>query len=209
MENFNFPYIYKSVQEFWTKWHISLSSWLKDYVYIPLGGGRVSNFRRYFNIFITFFVSGLWHGSNITYIVWGTLHAFYQIIERIIGKYKKDIYINNNFVYIKIFINFILVDFAWIFFRASSIGDAWYIITHLFIFNGFNITLQKNSIMFIIFGLLILLIVEYILYSNKYKGNFTKTVSSDKIKWITIFILIMLVLIMKPVKYGEFIYGMF
>lgn len=209
MENFNFPYISKSVQEFWGKWHISLSSWLKDYVYIPLGGNRVSTFRKYFNIVVTFFVSGLWHGANITFVVWGLLHAFYQIVERIISNFKKDIFKSNKKGLIKIIINFILVDFAWIFFRATNIEEAWYIVTHLFVFNEIKISLGTSKIMFIVMGLIIFAMVEYVLYNYKNKGKYSEIMNSSKVKWISMFILIMILLMLRPITSSEFIYGMF
>ncbi len=209
MENFNFPYISKSVQEFWGKWHISLSSWLKDYIYIPLGGSRVGNIRKYINIIIVFLVSGLWHGANLTFIVWGLLHGVYQVIERLISNYKKEVFNNDKFKLLKIGVNFILVDIAWIFFRAPSIEEAWYVITHLFAFKGFKIALGKEQFLIIFVGLLILMIVEYILYNNKYKGKFIGVVNSQKIKWCAMFILIIMVLILKPFSTSDFIYGMF
>ena len=80
MENFNTPYFASSIRDFWRRWHISLSTWLRDYVYIPLGGSRCSKARKYFNLFLTFLISGLWHGANWTYVMWGALHGFYQIM---------------------------------------------------------------------------------------------------------------------------------
>ncbi|MCK5775816.1 MAG: MBOAT family protein, partial [Bacteroidales bacterium] len=83
LENFNFPYISKSIQEFWRRWHISLSSWFRDYLYIPLGGNRIGVVRTYINLFIVFFVTGLWHGSSWNFVVWGLVHGFFIVIERI------------------------------------------------------------------------------------------------------------------------------
>ena len=87
--NFNRPYFSVSVTDFWHRWHISLSSWLRDYVYIPLGGSRCSKKRNYVNIMITFLVSGIWHGANWTFIVWGLIHGLFQVIEKILGLNKK------------------------------------------------------------------------------------------------------------------------
>lgn len=133
MVNFDRPYISASIKEFWRRWHISLSSWFKDYVYIPLGGNRVSTPRKYLNIFITFMVSGLWHGANWTFVIWGALHGIYQIIgdikNRILSAIKLD---KLRFKPFSIIITFILVCFAWIFFRANNIGDAIFIIKNLF-----------------------------------------------------------------------------
>lgn len=133
MTNFNRPYFSTNVTTFWSRWHISLSTWFKDYLYIPMGGSKVSNSRHYFNIFVTFFVSGIWHGANFTFMVWGALHGFFLMIEKRIGIYKmKDNFkfsIKNTF---NLFITFLLVTLAWIFFRANSLGDAIYILKSIF-----------------------------------------------------------------------------
>ncbi|MDO4301458.1 MAG: MBOAT family O-acyltransferase [Clostridia bacterium] len=152
MYNFDRPYFSKSIKEFWRRWHISLSTWFRDYVYIPLGGSRCSRGRKYLNLMITFLVSGLWHGANWTYVLWGGLHGLYQVIgdvkNMIIPKW-------NNFVinFFRVIITFILVVFAWIFFRANTIGDSFYIVSNLFNDIG-NITdLQYLYEMFNNFGL--------------------------------------------------------
>lgn len=123
MKNFNKPYFATSIADFWKRWHISLSSWLRDYIYIPLGGNRVSQLKWSRNILITFLVSGLWHGANWTYIVWGALHGFFQIATVRITRFPRVL---------SIITTFILVCLAWVFFRSSSIPDAFYIISHFF-----------------------------------------------------------------------------
>ena len=134
VQNFNFPNSATSIKDFWSRWHISLSTWLRDYIYIPLGGNRKGKFRKYINIAITFFISGLWHGVGFKFIIWGVLHAFYQILADLITstlnkikeifKYKKILSLisdNNNLeTFISKFTTFILVSIAWIFFRASD-----------------------------------------------------------------------------------------
>ena len=139
MTNFNRPYFSKSISEFWKRWHISLSTWFKDYLYISLGGSRVGKYRLYFNLFVTFLVSGFWHGANWTYIIWGGLNGFYLIFSILTSDIRKKIAhltgisnyprIHN---YYQILITFSLTCFAWVFFRAESITDAVYIITHMF-----------------------------------------------------------------------------
>ena len=139
MKNFNRPYFARSISEFWTRWHISLSTWFKDYLYIPLGGNRVSTQRMYLNLAIVFVVSGLWHGANWTFITWGALHAFYLIFglatkpARV--KLLSAIGIAEHsrvFAILSVFSTFCLATYAWIFFRAADLHDAWYISTHLF-----------------------------------------------------------------------------
>lgn len=130
MENFKSPYFSSGLKDFWNRWHISLSSWFRDYVYIPLGGNRVSKMRHAFNLFITFLVSGLWHGANLTFVFWGALHGVGQIIENSL-KIKKYDRIGIHWL-LRVVITFVFVMFAWIFFRAASILDAVYVIRHMF-----------------------------------------------------------------------------
>lgn len=120
MENFNRPYISRSIQDFWKRWHISLSSWFKDYLYIPLGGNRVIKWRWYYNLILTFALSGLWHGANWTFIIWGILHGIYLVIPHIFN-------LKFNSVLAIPFV-FTLVTFGWLFFRAESLSDAMYIL---------------------------------------------------------------------------------
>lgn len=127
-KNFNHPYLSKSVGEFWRRWHISLSSWLRDYVYIPLGGSRVKVSRIYFNLMITFLVSGLWHGSTWNFIIWGLLHGFFQCAGRAAKPVLEKLKIPS---FIKIAFTFTLVTFAWIFFRAENLEQAGIVLSKI------------------------------------------------------------------------------
>lgn len=133
MENFRQPYFSMSIKEFWKRWHISLSTWFMDYLYIPLGGNRVKYGRHLLNLMITFLVSGLWHGANWTFVIWGALHGTYLILENVMRKF---IYApKNESILSKVFstiVCFTLVCFAWIFFRANSISDAFTIVGKIF-----------------------------------------------------------------------------
>ena len=140
MVNFNRPYFAQSIPEFWQRWHISLSTWFRDYLYIPLGGNRVSMPRWYFNLFVVLLICGLWHGANWTLIVWGGLHGFYLVFSAFTQNSRKKIHqaigldkVPRLHRFLKVIVTFSLVCFAWIFFRANSISDAFYIITHLFV----------------------------------------------------------------------------
>lgn len=127
-KNFDHPYLSKSVGEFWRRWHISLSSWLRDYIYIPLGGSRVVLPRIYLNLMITFLVSGIWHGSTWNFVIWGLLHGIFQCIGRATKSFWKKIKVPS---FIRIFITFCLVTFAWIFFRSSNLQEAGIVISKI------------------------------------------------------------------------------
>lgn len=131
VDNFRRPYFATSITDFWKRWHISLTRWLTQQVYIPLGGSRCSKARTYWNIFVTFLVSGIWHGANWTFIVWGCMHGLLQIVEKALGwqKYEGQ---NSAVKAMRIVVTFLLVNFAWVFFRMPSIGDAWGVLTQMF-----------------------------------------------------------------------------
>lgn len=131
MTNFKSPYFSASAREFWSRWHISLSTWFRDYVYIPLGGNRVGKARHALNLMVTFLVSGLWHGANWTFVVWGGLHGAAQVLENALIP-KKAEKSTGVLWWIRVLIVFAFVSFAWIFFVSNSIGDAVYVIGHLF-----------------------------------------------------------------------------
>ncbi len=142
IENFKSPYFSTSIKEFWSRWHISLSTWFRDYIYFPLGGSKKGKIKKLFNLFIVLFVSGMWHGASYTFIIWGIIHGFYRIIEDVLPKF-------NNYIIIKRFFTYILVIIAWIFFRANSVSDAIYIFSNMF--NNFNIRYLLNSVSDIIY----------------------------------------------------------
>jgi alginate O-acetyltransferase complex protein AlgI len=130
MENFRTPYFSTSISEFWRRWHISLSTWFRDYLYIPLGGNRVSEWRRYFNQFFVFMISGLWHGASWTFVIWGSLHGFYLIFAVLRDKYLPNMSLPKNSIGkgINLLTTFILVMLAWVFFRAKGTNDAFLIL---------------------------------------------------------------------------------
>jgi D-alanyl-lipoteichoic acid acyltransferase DltB (MBOAT superfamily) len=142
-ENFNRPYASRSISEFWSRWHISLSSWFRDYVYIPLGGNRVSRRRHFLNLLITFSTSGLWHGANWNYVFWGALNGGYLIAGQIKARLMAGVprAAGGAFALVPVHRSvrhalavlgtFALVNIGWIFFRARTMADAWYIVTHL------------------------------------------------------------------------------
>lgn len=185
MENFNVPYFSRSVKEFWRRWHISLSTWFRDYLYIPLGGSHCSPGRNYINLMITFLVSGLWHGANWTFLVWGGINGLYQVVgdflkplkQSIVEKYKVKTY-SISYKLGQVLITFGLIDFAWIFFRMDSLRDSFDFIKRIFIrwdpwvlFDQslYTLGLNQQEMHILIISLIILLLVDIV----RYKWNQT------------------------------------
>ena len=137
-ENFRQPYISHSVKEFWRRWHITLSSWFRDYLYIPLGGSHCSKAKRQLNLLITFLVSGLWHGANWTFVIWGGLNGLLQIIEDLIKLRKSKLL---RLFRVDVALTFTAICFTWIFFRANNLSDSLYIVSNLF--SGWDINRQQ------------------------------------------------------------------
>ena len=152
MENFNYPYISTSVTEFWRRWHISLGNWFREYVYIPLGGNRVGNFKNYRNLIIVWFLTGLWHGASWNFILWGLYYGFFIILEkRFLLKALEKINISFRRVY-----TFLIVVIGWVFFEFESLMEISEYIKSLFFLNGLKLTggdgiyyLYTNLILFI------------------------------------------------------------
>ncbi|MBN9292572.1 MAG: MBOAT family protein [Flavobacteriia bacterium] len=139
-ENFNYPYIASSIQEFWRRWHISLSTWFRDYVYIPLGGNRKGKFRTYFNLSIIFILTGFWHGATWSFVFWGVFHGFFMIMERLfLGDILKKIPAFAGWIY-----TMLVVMIAWVFFRIETFDAALDYVKLLFSFKGEGITLLEN-----------------------------------------------------------------
>lgn len=131
INNFRRPYLATSITDFWRRWHISLTQWLTQQIYIPLGGSRCSKVRTYWNVFVTFLVSGIWHGANWTFIVWGCMHGVFQIVEKALG-WQKCKGTNCVVTSVRICVTFLLVNFAWIFFRMPDCSSAGIVISKIF-----------------------------------------------------------------------------
>lgn len=219
MYNFDRPYFARSIKDFWRRWHISLSTWIRDYIYIPLGGSRCSRGRKYFNLMVTFLASGLWHGANWTYVLWGGIHGLYQVIgdikNMILPKWD-NIVIN----FFRVIITFVLVSFAWIFFRSNTIGDSVYIIKNLF--NDIsNITdLQYMYEMFNNFGLqifeiiLVVCAIAFLIFSEiiSYKMDIHKLMDKAPfvLRFVYYYILVIIIFGMGVFSGGgQFIYFQF
>lgn len=215
MENFNTPYFAESIKDFWKRWHISLSTWFKDYLYIPLGGSRCSRIKKYRNIMITFLLSGLWHGANWTYVIWGAVHGVFQVIgdllKPVYDKLGKAMNVNKESFsthFGKAFVTFFLTTFAWIFFKAETVSDAFLFIKHLVtkpdpwaLFNGslYNFGIDTTDFHVLLLGILLLIVVDALRYVKK--CDFGAILLREEF-WFRMIILI--VLIVMCVIYGAY-----
>ena len=185
MENFNTPYLAFSIRDFWNRWHISLSTWFRDYLYIPLGGNRKGKLRKYFNTMTVFLVSGLWHGADLSFVVWGGLHGLYLVLEDMTASVRerlnKKLKINTSCFSWKLLlcsVVFVLTTFAWIFFRAGSINEAIDYISRIFtkadpwiLFNGGLYTFGIPAVEFDLLSIaVLLLLVVDVLYRKTGKS---------------------------------------
>ena len=165
MVNFSFPYFSRNIAEFWRRWHISLSTWFRDYVYIPLGGSRGTKYNRIRNVLIVFLLSGFWHGANWTFIIWGGIHALLFLPLLLINKNRT--YVNDSKMSLRqlpnILFTFLLVTFAWVFFRADNVSDAIYYIIHIFSFDGYGIDLFYKNGKSLLFSLIIIISISVML----------------------------------------------
>ncbi|MFT3679122.1 MAG: MBOAT family O-acyltransferase [Ferruginibacter sp.] len=218
MQNFKQPYLSKSISEFWTRWHISLSSWFKDYLYIPLGGNRVAVKRVYFNLLFVFIVSGLWHGANWTFIAWGTLHGLFLIISLILKKTFPKIKLPG---FILVALTFTLVCITWIFFRAADIKEALHMVAAIFTYNTGYFTLNQSDLhgladtylglplwQFCLTSLLVplMLFIDYMFASGKYQKIYNWPAFA---RWSLYYLVILLILVAGVFNTNQFIYFQF
>jgi D-alanyl-lipoteichoic acid acyltransferase DltB (MBOAT superfamily) len=221
MTNFNNPYQSRSISEFWKRWHISLSTWFKDYLYITLGGNRVSVPRWYFNLFIVFLVSGLWHGANWTYIIWGALHGFYLVFALFTTDIRKrfnKVFFLDKFTFLSVFTTFILVAFAWIFFRASSVTTAFYIIKHIFIgiselfkndWQNFSLEYLGVKKIDLILSVLLIFLLEGIQYFKKSKMIVNLPKYPTFVRWTVYLVILTSIVLLGVYEERQFIYFQF
>jgi len=205
MLNFNKPYFATSISEFWRRWHISLSTWFRDYLYIPLGGNQKGNSRTYLNLFIVFTVSGLWHGANWTFIIWGALHGLFLLIEQI---FLKPIGLSQWPKWLGKFYVYILVLFAWVFFRASDFSNAITVINGLFRSPRLGLT-QLKSFQIIEFFIFIPLMLT--LEWADHKINLTKATRNLSLfpRWVIYWASVIIFLFTAQFNGNQFIYFQF
>ena len=210
MENFKCPYFSSSIREFWSRWHISLSTWFRDYVYIPLGGNRVGKFRHYFNLMITFMISGLWHGANWTFVIWGGLHGLAQIFENVFTRKPKNYQPHGLERVLKVLITFTFCMFAWVFFRAQNLNEAIYVFGNMF--RGFSVHLGIGiglmGLCRVIMYVLILILWDYF----SLERDVIIRVSSLKkpfLRYVFYFGLVTLLIMLRAINNTEFVYFQF
>ncbi len=218
MTNFRRPYFALNIRDFWQRWHISLSTWFRDYVYISLGGNRVVKWRWYYNLFITFLVSGLWHGAEWTFVIWGALHGFYLVFAIWTDKFREKanrwLGIGKNeglYKFTQVMVTFVLVYFAWIFFRANNTSDAFLIIKNTFQFSGnFNLNLFQFRADFYI-GLLSIVALLMVEYFEEYSGLYNRLKLNLPVfwKWAVVSVIIVFVLVLGEWHGTDFLYFQF
>jgi D-alanyl-lipoteichoic acid acyltransferase DltB (MBOAT superfamily) len=216
MTNFNYPYFSRSVGEFWKRWHISLSTWFRDYLYIPLGGNRVALPRQTFNTFMVFMISGIWHCAGWTFVIWGFLHGLAVSVELMTKKWRKAFFerwpnwLHNLFSVTGVFL---FVQFVWIFFRAESFSKAWSVIKgfgHYVPFGSFFQQLTaalKYSLVVGFFMMFNLLVMEYFMKNEKFRNKFEQR---SLLKWGFYVYLVLLFIFFGSFKNAQsFIYFQF
>ncbi|MFT0382455.1 MBOAT family O-acyltransferase [Bacteroides thetaiotaomicron] len=207
--NFIRPYFSKTVTEFWRRWHVSLTTWFRDYIYFPLGGNRCSKARWIFNTMIVFTVSGLWHGAAYTFLIWGALHGICMVIERLVyGDKIKTI--SNNFSLINVFrisLTFTIVTFAWIFFRVSDFGDVMTIFRKILTEPG-SLFIDADTLAYAFLFTILILIVDFM--EEYFSGKVTFMNSKYTIvRWISYVVMVVMVLLFGVLDGGSFIYFQF
>lgn len=206
INNFKRPYFAVSISDFWKRWHISLTRWLTRQVYISLGGNRCSKARNYFNILVTFLVSGIWHGANWTFIFWGTMHGVLQVIEKALGwqNYKGK---NEVVKATRILVTFLLVNFAWVFFRMPSIRDAFAVIGKMFTNPGvFDIRDGFGSAAGVIMAIIGLSILMFKDIREEFFPERMKWLNTPVVRWASYVILFCLVISFGVLDSSQFIY---
>ncbi|MBD3287988.1 MBOAT family protein [candidate division KSB1 bacterium] len=216
LTNFRFPLFAKSVPDYWRRWHISMSTWFKDYIFIPLGGNRCKKWRWYFNIFIVFFLSGFWHGANWTFVIWGMIHGIYMIssiaTKSLRRKFRDQLNVT-PFIQkgIRIFIAFNLVAFSRIFFRGNSVEESWYILTHLCTdlsnFSGLSVSIGKYTAVVSFLAALSLVLVELVQINYSKNARFNRLPIG--VRWSFYFAMIFIIIIFGVDYNTQFIYFQF
>ncbi|MFM2385396.1 MAG: hypothetical protein RL660_153 [Bacteroidota bacterium] len=206
MVNFKRPYLSMSIREFWSRWHISLSTWFRDYLYIPLGGNRVSALRNMFNVFVVFLISGFWHGANWTFIVWGGLHGIYLLFEILADKVKLPVFLPKP---AKWLFNFALVVLTWVFFRAHSVEKAKILLANIFTWKKGSLFIGNAS--YLAYGcVLIAFVMLADINTEKWHNKYSLIYSRHQsLRWLGYLVLILAIILIGVFNGGQFIYFQF
>ena len=207
--NFIRPYFAKTVTDFWRSWHISLTTWFRDYIYFPLGGNRCSKVRWIFNTMIVFTISGLWHGAAYTFLIWGALHGVCMVIERLVYGDKIKIISNNlSFAnFFRLLLTFTIVTFAWIFFRVSDLGDVMTIFRKILTEPG-SLFMDADTLAYAFLFTILILTVDFI--EEYFSGKVTFMNSKYTIvRWISYVVMVVMILLFGVLDGGSFIYFQF
>lgn len=207
--NFIRPYFAKTVTDFWRRWHISLTTWFRDYIYFPLGGNRCSKVRWIFNTMIVFTISGLWHGAAYTFLIWGALHGVCMVIERLVYGDKIKIISNNlSFAnFFRLLLTFTIVTFAWIFFRVSDLGDVMTIFRKILTEPG-SLFMDADTLAYAFLFTILILTVDFI--EEYFSGKVTFMNSKYTIvRWISYVVMVVMILLFGVLDGGSFIYFQF
>ena len=224
MQNFDHPYRARTVREFWSRWHISLSSWFKDYLYIPLGGSRCVKWRHMLNLMIVFAVSGLWHGANFTFLVWGVLHGVYQVVGHLTKTMRQNlrrhlrISEESKLLHgLQTVCTCALVGFAWIFFRANSMSDAKTLLATLFneaawlapVSFAADLGLSLVTALTVIVALVLLWLMDRLVVYGEEKDGSAALIKDGAFVYIVWSVLLVFMLLLATDKISSFIYFQF
>lgn len=215
IKNFSFPYFSRDIAEFWRKWHISLTTWFRDYLYIPLGGSRLGIKRSVLNVFVIFIISGFWHGANWTFLFWGALNAVYFLPLMLLKKNRNHTDLIADYSFFpsikeisQVLLTFFLVAISWVFFRAKTISIAFKILKSIFLFENFTvyslILPQKRTVILIIF----MLFIEWIYRKQNFAFENMSKIKHPLLRYIIYFLLIFM-LFYFGAEQKQFIYFQF
>jgi D-alanyl-lipoteichoic acid acyltransferase DltB (MBOAT superfamily) len=227
MENFKRPYFSTSIKEFWSRWHISLSTWFRDYVYIPLGGSKKGLVRTYVHVLIVFLISGLWHGASWMFVIWGAIHGLYQLYEKatysIRNRFWKFIRLDGTFIQwlVKWVVTMSVVLISWVFFRAENIDDANNIIIRVITNNSFSMSFEYiyESVrltnigytnLMIVFGSIVILEIIQLHQEFNYLDRIFEVIYRKKlIRYFAYNLIIIVIILFAYIGESEFIYFQF
>ena len=207
--NFVRPYFAKTVTEFWRRWHISLTTWFRDYIYFPLGGNRCSKTRWMLNTMLVFTISGLWHGAAYTFVIWGAMHGVCMIIERVVyGDKIKTI--SNKFsisTFLRLIVTFMIVNFAWIFFRVGNLSDAVVVFKKIVTSTG-PLFVDADTLAYAFVFAVLVFVADFM---DEYHGGKIKLLNSNNVivRWITYISMVIMILLFGVLDGGSFIYFQF